>query len=221
MLRFLVLVLVLANAGYFVWTRADPRVHGFGPIPQTEPEHVKQQLHPEMLRLMSKEEVRRMEALARVDAQPKACLQAGPFAPPQMERLRETLMAIMPVDSWQWHSAKEPARWIIYMGRYPNAGVLSQKRAQVQKLGIAVEPLNSAELEMGLSLGSFTTQDAARDGLERLQTKGLRTARVVQVHGERSVQILKFPAVTDALQANLSQLKPSLGGKPLKACNGG
>ncbi|MGJ7613084.1 MULTISPECIES: sporulation protein [unclassified Variovorax] len=52
-LRALLVVLLLANAGYFLWTRGD--LAGFGLAPaslyEREPQRVARQIHPEWLQI--------------------------------------------------------------------------------------------------------------------------------------------------------------------------
>jgi len=53
MLRLLVAVLLLANLGYFAWTRGALALFGAEParFSETEPQRLQQQVRPEMLRI--------------------------------------------------------------------------------------------------------------------------------------------------------------------------
>ncbi|MEO6018234.1 MAG: SPOR domain-containing protein, partial [Polaromonas sp.] len=62
MLRLLVLLLVLANAGYFGWTHGLLAPYGFAPVTQSEPQRITQQLHPEALRILTPVETRQLDA---------------------------------------------------------------------------------------------------------------------------------------------------------------
>ena len=53
MLRLLVLLLVLLNAGYYAWSHDLLRAYGFGPLRQEEPLRLNQQIRPEMLVIVS------------------------------------------------------------------------------------------------------------------------------------------------------------------------
>ena len=75
MLRLLVLVLLLANGGYYAWSHGMLRTYGFGPALQAEPQRVAQQIQPQLLRVLSSDEARRADAASR----PLECLQAGLF----------------------------------------------------------------------------------------------------------------------------------------------
>ena len=101
----------------------------------------------------------------------------------------------------------EPARWIIYMGKYPNAEAVNKKKAELRQIGVSFEGLSNAAMEPGLSLGGFTSQAAAQQQLDRLAQRGVRTARVVQEREEVRGQVLRLPVVDDALRPRL--LRPS------------
>ncbi|MES2399743.1 MAG: SPOR domain-containing protein [Pseudomonadota bacterium] len=51
MLRLLVLLLVLVNATYFVWTKNLLAPYGFAPTTQSEPQRIGQQIRPEAMRI--------------------------------------------------------------------------------------------------------------------------------------------------------------------------
>ena len=104
------------------------------------------------------------------------------------------------------------------MGKYPNAQALAAKRSELSQLNLKFEPLNNAALEPGLSLGGFPSKDAAEATLATLSKRGVRTAKVVQEREDVKSWILKLAAVDDALRPKVEDLKPLLGGKPLRAC---
>lgn len=218
MLRFFVLLLVLLNALYYAWSHELLRDYGFGPTPQAEPQRLSQQIRPEALRILPAEEARRLESATQAPPKPTDCLQAGLFDDNQVGVLRRALETSLPPGSWLLDAAVEPARWIVYMGRYPNAEALARKRAELANLNLRFEPLINPELEPGLSLGGFTTQAAANDELAALNRRGVRTARVVQERAEVRGSLLKIPAADEALRARLDEVKAALAGKPLRSC---
>lgn len=62
MLRLVVLLLVLANAGYFAWSQGLLAAWGFAPVATGEPQRLRQQIKPEALRILRGNELRRLEA---------------------------------------------------------------------------------------------------------------------------------------------------------------
>lgn len=217
-MRLLVLALVLLNGLYFAWSHDLLRDYGFAPARQSEPQRLAQQIRPEAIRILSPDEARGAEPTASVATKAPECLQAGLFDEAQVPTLRKALEDALPAGSWLLDAAIEPARWIVYMGRYPNAEILARKRAELASLNLRFEPLINPELEPGLSLGGFTTQDAANEALAALSRRGVRTARVVQERAEVRGSLLKIPAADEALRARLDEVKPVLAGKPLRNC---
>ena len=233
MLRLIVLLLILANGIYFVWSQGFLRTWDFAPAQQTEPQRLAQQLRPENLRILKAGEARGAEpgapapatpapaqvsAEVAVAASPSECYQAGLFDEPQTSALRRTLEATLPAGSWLLESAVEPARWIVYMGKYPNAEALAKKRQELVSLNLKFEPINSASLEPGLSLGGFDTQAGANTALANLARRGVRTAQVVRERSEVRGSLLRLAAVDAALKPKLDEIRPALAGKLLRLC---
>jgi hypothetical protein len=213
MLRAFVLILLLANAGYYAWGQGYLLEWGFGPAQQTEPHRLAQQLQPQALRVVPADEARRLEAQAR----PPECLQAGPIEDASVARVRQVL-AGWPASSWTLEPVSEPGRWIVYMGKYASEENVTRKKGELRQIGVAFEPLSNAELEPGLSLGGFSSQARAEEHLERLAGRGVRTARVVQERPEVRGQRLTLPALDDGLRGRLDELRTALNGKTLRPC---
>jgi hypothetical protein len=214
MLRLLVLLLLLANSLYFAWAHGYLLAWGEGPVQQSEPQRLAQQLRPEALRLLKPDELRRIETAAPRGPE---CLLAGPLDDGQLAAIRP-LLETWPIAAWNLEAATEPARWIVYMGKYASADHVNRKKAELRQLGVSFEPLANEALEPGLSLGGFANQAAAEEQLVRLAERGVRTARVVQERAEQRGQRLTLPAVDDALRPKADELRAVLTNKPLRPC---
>lgn len=225
MLRLLVLVLLLANAGYFAWSQNLLADYGFAPQAQSEPQRLTQQIRPEALQLLARDEPvpplqPQPPALASAGAPSAAaqCLQAGLFSDAQANALRPGLQAGLPEGSWSLESGSEPGRWIIYMGRYANDEALVKKRSELRQRNVSFEPLLNPALNPGLSLGHFNSQAEAEAELNNIAQRGVRTARVLQERPEVRGHTLKLAAADAALLAKVDTLKALLAGKALQAC---
>jgi hypothetical protein len=218
MLRLVVLALVLVNGLYFAWSQGLLQSWGAAPTQQSEPQRLGQQIRPEALRLLNTDEARRIESAAAPAARGPECLQAGLFDERQATAVRQTLEPLLPAGSWTLEAAVEPARWIIYMGKYLTPDAVTKKKAELRQLGVSFEGLSNSALEPGLSLGGFTSQAAAQQQLDRLAQRGVRTARVTQEREEARGQVLRLPVVDDALRARVEEIRTVLNGKPLRAC---
>jgi hypothetical protein len=218
MLRFFVLFLLLANGLYFAWSEGWLRELGAGPTLQAEPQRVAQQIQPDALRILSSDEVLKVEALAAAPKVPPECLEAGLFDAKQSAALRQTLETRLPVGSWTLAATVQPARWIVYMGKFANADALNKKKTELKGRGVAFEVLRNATLEIGISLGGYDTQAAADRALKELTQKGVRTAKVVQEKPEQRGDLLRLSAVDDKLRPVVDGINEALGGKALKIC---
>ncbi|MGE0498237.1 MAG: SPOR domain-containing protein [Ramlibacter sp.] len=218
MLRLVTLLLLLANGLYFAWAQGLLQSWGAAPVQQSEPQRLGQQIRPEAVRLLGADEARRVETAAPGAVRPPECLQAGLFDEAQAAAVRQALEPALPAGSWSLESAVEPARWIIYMGKYLTPDAVNKKKSELRQLGVSFENLSSSSLEPGLSLGGFTTQAAAQQQLNALSQRGVRTARVLQERPEVRGQLLRLPVVDETLRPRLDEIRAALGGKPLRTC---
>ncbi|MDR7378677.1 hypothetical protein J2X19_003371 [Rhodoferax ferrireducens] len=222
MLRAVILFLLLANGLYYAWSQGLLAAYGLAPTVESEPQRLLQQIHPEMVEVLPPNSAAAAPAptpvasAAVAAAETTECLTAGPFDAARGAALAQSL-AVLPAGSWTLDEAVEPGRWIVYMGRYPNADWVDRKKAELRGLRVKYEAPPKA-LEPGLSLGGFDSEAAANKSLGDLTQRGVRTARVVLEHPEvRGVQ-LRLPAVDAAIKTQLDGLKPALAGRPLRAC---
>lgn len=218
MLRFFVLALLLANGAYFAWSQGLLRAYGFAPVATTEPQRLAQQVHPENLQILTVEEVKRLEASPAPGSKAGECLQAGLFSEADGATLRNKLDGLLPAGTWSLDAYVEPARWIVYMGKYPTADALAKKRVELAQRNVKFENVTNPALEFGLSLGGYDTQAAADTALDVLTRRGVRTARVVQDRFEVRSVLLKIAVADETIKSKLDDLRPALGGKTLRAC---
>lgn len=216
MLRFLVLLLVLANGLYFAWAQGHLRSQGLAPLQESEPQRLAQQIRPTDIHILTPEEGRRRAARVALDA--PACLQTGVLDADHVEQVRAAAAEALPQGSWSLEKTVLPARWILYMGRYPDEQAVEKKKAELRNRRVSFQALANPALEPGLSLGSFASEAAATQALGEMQQRGIRTARVVQERPEAAGQLLRLPEVTEALRTRLEALRPVLEGQLLQAC---
>jgi hypothetical protein len=217
MLRLTVLLLLLANGVFFAWSQGLLLSWGIGPAQQAEPQRLRQQIHPELVRILPPDELRRLEQQVTQGPRPAECLASTALDEGQVGPLR-TALETWPAGSWSLEAVAEPPRWILYMGKYAGVEQVARKRAELRQLGISFEAPASRELEPGLSLGSFGSERAAQQQLQSLVDRGVRTARVVLDRPEQRGQRLLLAAVDEALRARLAQLRPLLGNQTLRPC---
>lgn len=248
MLRALVLLLLLANGGYYAWSQGLLRDWGLAPHEQAEPQRLANQIHPELLRVLPQPgtqpappaavsgqpaptapaapaapaaapgtPAQSTPEVAAASAPQGECLQAGIFDAAQADVLRRAASAL-PEGRWRLEPATLPGRWMVYMGRFSDPDQLAKKRAELRALSIAYDRPNGA-LEPGLSLGRFSTEEAAQRGLATLAAKGVRSARVVQERVDMPGFMLRLPEADARLRAQAEDLRAALAGKALRPCS--
>ena len=238
MLRLAVIALLLANAGYYAYTQGWLRSAGLVTLEQAEPQRLQQQIRPETLKVLRAQGATNnptpppapaaapaADTPASAPAPPAAapadageCLQAGVFDDKQATALR-TAAASLPPGSWTLEPTPITGRWMIYMGRFDDQDTLDKKRAELRARKVDFDRAGGT-LEPGLSLGRFSTEEAAQRGLTALNAQGVRTARVIQERQAATGFILKLPAVTDAQRQQwLATLRPAMAGKTLGSCS--
>ncbi len=238
MLRLAVIALLLANAGYYAYTQGWLRSAGLAEAEQAEPQRVQQQIRPETLKVLRAQGATNNPTpppapaaapaadtaastpapTAAAPADAGECLQAGIFDEKQATALR-TAAASLPQGSWTLEPTPITGRWMIYMGRFDDQDTLDKKRAELRARKVDFDRAGGT-LELGLSLGRFSTEEAAQRGLTALNAQGVRTARVIQERQAATGFILKLPAVTDAQRQQwLATLRPAMAGKTLGSCS--
>lgn len=256
MLRLVIWMLVLANAGYFAWTQGYLAAVGWAPAEQTEPERLQAQIQPGSLRLLNSAKpatgalppqipmppapVIEQPAITpiaepTVSASPTptltvsapeepaapraACWQANGYTPVQADSLRAALALLdLPRGSWALNEAQTGGRWVVYMGRY-NEEQMERKKTELREINVEFREVSVPSLSPGLALGTYSSEASARQALQDVIRKGVRTARVAQERAESTSWALRLPAVTDTQRAAVASLGAPLAGKPLQRCD--
>ena len=265
MLRWVVGLLLLANGVYYAWTQGHLASLGFAPTEQREPERLKGQIQPEVLRLLNaprpaeappqpaaavetsatqpdEEATLASNGAESADVAPRpdgatdvpsaptppplppaiatACWHASSFDESQAGVLRRALPSLgLPKGSWRLEEARSGGRWGVYMGRY-NDELLERKKEELRELKIEFRTLTAPPLGNGLALGTFSSEDAAEQGLKNVTRKGVRSARVAQERDPTTAYTLRLPSITDDERAAVQSLGSALAGKTLRSCGG-
>jgi hypothetical protein len=245
MIGRLVILLLVANAAWFVWSQGWLRGVGLAPNVPTEPERLERQVRPEALEVRplsnapqrpaasapapsatGGETVAQVVEAATVPAPAasaaaatpaRVCLQAGVFDEKQAATLRPAL-AKLPEGSWRLDEVQLPGRWMVYVGKLADASAVAAKRAEIRELGVDTDRPGPA-LEPGLSLGRFSNQESAERALSDLNRKGVKTARVVQERRDESAYRLRLQGADDTLRQQARSLRGALGGRELRDCD--
>lgn len=223
MLRFALLVLLVANAGYLAWSQGWMATLGWTPEAQTEPYRLKQQVRPDVLSVVPTPPPTTPSASAtepdeEILPETTVCLQSENMDEAQSKKLQQVLQqSDLPSTSWEMQSSTISGRWMVYLGKFPNETALEKRRAELRTRKIGYDRAGGS-LEPGLSLGRFSSEDAATRELGQMLNQGVRGARVVQERAPQTLYALRLSHATAAQRSILQRLQPSMGGKALRAC---
>jgi hypothetical protein len=142
----------------------------------------------------------------------------GPFSDEQTAILRRAAGNSLPDGSWRLDPVVVPARWIVYLGRFGDAGALDAMQTKLQQEGVPALEVTDPALAPGLTLGSYDSRTAAQQARSQFTQRGVPPAQVVQERAALHGQLLTLPAVDDRLRARLDNIQGALAGKPLQAC---
>jgi hypothetical protein len=221
MLRLLVLLLLLANLGWWAWHWA-PLAQGLGLAQDSErePQRLARQVQADRIRLLPAPSEATASAPAAVasavaaDAAAVAgteaalqCLEIGPLADTAYASTRRDLLqAGVAPDAWVDIRRERPGSFALYMGRFADVEQLRRKADELQRLGIAHEALGPnapTTLAPGLTLGRYASLELAQARLQQLQARGVRTARVLTLTPPEAEHTLRLAQASGALQARL------------------
>jgi hypothetical protein len=222
--RLLFLLLLAANVALFAWTRflssADPAV---------DRQPMARQVEPQKLRIVNERAPGKPEpaparpkpaAEAPRASAPAACVEWGSFSPADASRAAQALGALALGPRLAQYRGEESARWWVHVPPQGSRANALKKAAEVRKLGITEffivqEP---GPTQWALSLGIFTTEEAAQAYLMELRGQGVRTATI----GERETRVPKVwfqvRDVDAPLQARLDALAAEYEGATLHEC---
>ncbi len=263
MIRFAIVLLLLANAGYYAFSQGMLRSLGWAPHNPSEPERLQQQVKPDELRILSSQELEQAQkqtqtqstaaetphtpaepapapapvASAEADKpvekpaekvaekpaekpvekpEKKECLTAGSFDSKQVESLRLQL-AKLPEGSWKLDSSTASGRWMVYVGKFSSQEALDTRRNELRGMDISTDRARVASLEPGISLGRFSTEEAAERHQATMAKKGVTGSKVVVERPETTSYTLRLPKA-DAATKKRVQSWHIMDGKDLQAC---
>lgn len=208
MLRSFVLLLLLANALFFAWSRGwlgEPPRHG-----QSEPGRLAAQVRPEALNVLPPRAANAAVQAARAEA--LVCLEAGPFAsagtPSELSAAEAALaLAQLPASVWTRVEPSAVPVWLVFAGRYPDAALRASREEDLRKLGLSFERIDApADLAPGFVLSRHGSRDEADAWIKQQAPAGLRGARIVQLPAPPPSARLRVPRADAELAERLRAL---------------
>jgi hypothetical protein len=217
MLRWIVVLLIAANALAWAWRGGHLQALGLGSTTTRESERLNQQVRPDAIRILASGEAQRLERAAR-DAPPAQCFESSVLSDAQSAEVRNFMTELQWPAAWSVDTADAPGQWLVYMGPYDTTA-LSKKKDELRGINVAFEPVSAPNLASGLSLGAASSPAGAQAKLAELAKRGIRTARVVQAAAPVTGQRLRLNAVDEALRERLDSVRVRLpAGATLELC---
>jgi hypothetical protein len=233
-MRALFLFLVLANLGFFAWSRyLAPEDAAVDVAP------LGRQIEPDKLRILRPGEVPIASASRKPPAAPPvaptpasappaaplatpvACLEWGSFTladAPKAEKVLDPLSLGVRLGQ---RRTEELAGWWVFIPPQANRQAALKKAAELKYLGVSDYFIvaDEGQFHWALSLGVFRTRDAAQFRLLKLRELGVRTARL----GTRETMVpkvwLQVKGVDPALEVRLKDIARQLEGSELRPCS--
>lgn len=214
-MRPLVFLLILANLLFFVWTQGY-----LGSTTSPDAIRVQQQLLPEQIAIVARGEPPVTDKSIKVEKPADVCLRWSDLAIPDADQLERLLAEKFSVFKVLRSNVPGSRTYWVFIPPLANKQAGDKKVAELKRLG-APEFFLVQEVgpnQLAISLGIFSTEEAANERLEVLRGKGIKSAKM----GERSVSpalvsiAINGPgAQADVLREAASVLLPEI--KPL-AC---
>lgn len=167
MMRLTFILLVFFNLLVYAWTQG---YFGAGDD-NHEPQRMAQQLHADKLRIISQ------SAAPAVKKEALACRVVNGLTSAEAAALKAAVGAgggeaqILPMA--------EPNIYLVLIGELANAAAAEKKAAELGRFGVAEQ--TAVELDGGrfeIILGSFPAESAAREMLQGLVKRGIKSARI-------------------------------------------
>jgi len=199
-MRVLFLLLLLANLAFFAWNRYLSPVD-----PGTDGRPMRSQLDPAKVVVLPESATRTVAAPKPRPEPPAtpappaaaapapaaaACVEWGSFTLADAPGAEKALEPLQLGGRLSQRRVEELAAWWVYMPPQGNRANALKKTAELKGLGIEewFVVADEGRWRWAISLGVFRTEEAARNRLESLRAKGVRTAQV----GERELQVPKI-----------------------------
>ena len=182
-MRLFVFLLILANLLFFAWTRGY-----LGVSRDSESYRVAQQLRAEQIRVVSNDqpppETARPDKPAKPVERPpsEVCVVLSDMPSAESESLENLLGEKLPAFKVVRTTLPGTSSFWVNMPPLKNKRDAENKAAELKRLGVKEFFIvqESGPNNLAISLGLFSTGEAAEAALEALRDKGVRSARVTE-----------------------------------------
>lgn len=218
-MRAFALLLVAVNLALYAWiTYFAP------PEAASDPRPLARQIEPERIRILSGPEIT-AAAPARLDSAaqsvPAACIEWGSFAATDTAAAEQALAPLALGARLTQRRSEETAGWWVYMPPQGSREAAQKKTAELKARGVGEyfvvqEP---GRWRWAISLGVFSTEEAAKSRLEALRARDVRTAQM----GARDTPVARvwfqMRGADAPLQARFRERAAGSAGTEVRECS--
>lgn len=154
-----------------------------------------------------------------VEAKPEICLEWGQFSGDTLKRVAQALDKLQLGEKLIQRKAEKPGGYWVYVPPRKTLQEAQRKVGELKRLGVQESYIvrESSALQYAISLGIFSTAEAAAKYLDQLREKGVKSA----VSGPRTQEIdatvFQIKDSGESMTALLTKLKPDFPGSELRA----
>jgi len=205
-------VLLFVNAAFFAYRSYVTQYAQ----PASDP--TAQQIQPERIRIVQPEDLARLAASRRG----VACLELGPVAAGDAARAEEAVGALSGGLKISQRRVDDAARWWVYIPPLPTRAAANQRVAELRKQGVDDSSLinDDPAWRNAISLGVFSTEDAASRRIDDLRRRGVRGAQAAPREGRGTRVYVQLRDAPEPVRLRLVDLKDGFPGADVRECPG-
>ena len=186
-MRALFLLLLALNLALFAGVHFYATADG-----TTDPEPQRRQINPAGIRILAGPELAGLPVLKAkpaAEAPAAACIEWGGFALAESARAEQALEPLALGARLSQRRSEETAGWWVFIPPQANRAAAMKKTVELKSLGIDDYFVlqDEGKMRWAVSLGVFSSEEAAKSRLEALRAKGVRSAQT----GERETPVAK------------------------------
>ena len=228
-MRALFLLLLLANVGFFAWSRyVSPPDAAADPLPLTR------QIEPEKMKVVTSSEIPAPAPAAAPTPAPRTptataapaaavalkCMEWGSFTLADAPRAEKALEPLALGPRLEHRRTEETAGWWVFIPPQSSRAAAVRKAAELKSLSIDEYFIvqEAGPYRWAVSLGVFRNEDAAQARLAALRAQGVRSAQAAPREMVVPKVWLQVKNVDAPLQARLKDAARAIEGSELREC---
>lgn len=231
MLKFVFGALLVANLAMFVIERGEPAGH--------EPARMKNQLHPDRIRLLPATASAPAAAadapaaatppVSAVPAAPDApaaanaagaCIELASFTAAEAGRFEARMAELGLGDRVSRRDVPTPSSYMVMIPPQGSREAADIKTDELRRLGITDTFViqDNSPRRWGIALGTFRTEEAAQSHLAAMSRRGVRTARVEQFGTGPARIAIQLRGLDAAAEAQVSRARAEFPRQEAQGC---